>query len=138
MQDDSKLTKNLMQALKEQESEFKDLKDFLEPIKMTKYKDTFIDQGITSNYHLQGLDEVTLENMKIPLGHKLKIMKKVKSMQPPAPKEVPVKASAGMGTEFGGGSLLDGTYDEAANAKEFQEALNAWRGKDPDKEKKQV
>lgn len=45
---------------------------------MVKYKDTFIDNGVEDLEIILEMDEKHLESMSIPLGHKLKIMKKIK------------------------------------------------------------
>ena len=63
------------------------------------------------------------------------------SMKPPRPPvsraevsraeviQVPIGSAARSGQQSGGttGSLADGTYDESANAAEFQSAINEWR-----------
>ena len=46
-----------------------------------KYKDAFIDNGIEDLETILELDEKHLELMSIPLGHKLKIMKRIKEMR---------------------------------------------------------
>ena len=48
---------------------------------MVKYKDTFIDNGVEDLEIILELDEKHLETMSIPLGHKLKIMKKIKDLR---------------------------------------------------------
>lgn len=127
-------------ALKEQDQVYNELKDFLEPLKMTKYKEKFIDAGITNMYQIEEVTETDLETMKIPLGHKLKIMKKVREVhQKTHPVEKIIKVSEGIATEAPvTNSLLDGEFDEEANKREFQAALDEWRTggvKEDDKKK---
>lgn len=50
-------------------------------IGLTKYKDNFIDNGVEDLEIILELDEKHLEAMSIPLGHKLKIMKKIKDIR---------------------------------------------------------
>jgi hypothetical protein len=96
------------------------------------------------------MDDKHLEQMSVPLGHKLKILKRIKEVRvskgmyvPPsrqgarepvpkkeAPQVEPNTGSGGVATENQekqGGSLLDGTYDEEEQQRQFQEALKAWR-----------
>jgi hypothetical protein len=100
-----------------------------------KYKDLFIDNGIEDLETILEMDDKHLEQMSVPLGHKLKILKRIKEVRaskgmyvppsrqgardPPTKKETPQvepnAGSGGVGTENQekqGGSLLDGTYDE--------------------------
>ena len=46
-------------------------------IGLIKYKDTLIDNGVEDLEIILELDEHHLEAMSIPLGHKLKILKKI-------------------------------------------------------------
>lgn len=48
---------------------------------MLKYKDTFLDNGVEDMEIILEMDEKHLEQMSIPLGHKLKIMKRIKDMR---------------------------------------------------------
>ena len=102
--------------------------------------------------------------MGVPMGHKLKIVKRIKEIRkdkglyvPPSRQggqrehikvEVaePNANSGGVGTENQeqkktnqeGNSLLDGFYDEEEQARQFQEALKAWRnGGKKEEEKKE-
>ena len=47
-------------------------------MKLEKYADQFIDNGVEDLETIMELNEKHLEQMGIPLGHKLKIMKKIK------------------------------------------------------------
>ena len=48
---------------------------------MLKYKDTFLDNGVEDMEIILEMDEKHLEQMSIPLGHKLKIMKRIKDIR---------------------------------------------------------
>lgn len=71
-----------MKALKTQDESEQPLRKFLEPIKMEKYVDSFIENGIESVDDLKLIEEKHLEKMSIPLGHRLKIIKKIKETFP--------------------------------------------------------
>jgi hypothetical protein len=72
---------NLSNALKQQNSEFQEVDEFLTAINLAKYKDNFLDNGVEDLEIILELDEKHLEQMSIPLGHKLKIMKRIKDMR---------------------------------------------------------
>lgn len=55
--------------------------EFLNAINLNKYKDTFIDNGVEDLEIILELDEKHLEAMSIPLGHKLKILKRIKDLR---------------------------------------------------------
>lgn len=48
---------------------------------MLKYKDTFLDNGVEDLETILEMDEKHLEQMSVPLGHKLKIMKRIKDIR---------------------------------------------------------
>ena len=48
---------------------------------ISKYKDLFIDNGIEDLETILELDDKHLEQMYVPLGHKLKIMKRIKDIR---------------------------------------------------------
>lgn len=55
---------------------------FLDSIGMAgKYKEVFIDNGVEDLETVLELDDKHLEIMGVPLGHKLKIMKKIKEIR---------------------------------------------------------
>jgi hypothetical protein len=47
-------------------------------LKLEKYTDQFVDNGVEDMETILELNEKHLEQMGVPLGHKLKIMKKIK------------------------------------------------------------
>jgi hypothetical protein len=53
----------------------------LTDIALQKYKETFIDNGVEDLETILEMDEKHLEMMSIPLGHKLKIMKRIKDVR---------------------------------------------------------
>lgn len=46
-------------------------------MKLSKYEEWLRESGISSLDQLAETEESTLEELKIPLGHKLKLMKKI-------------------------------------------------------------
>jgi len=46
-----------------------------------KYKDLFIDNGIEDLETILEMDDKHLEQMSVPLGHKLKILKRIKEVR---------------------------------------------------------
>lgn len=48
---------------------------------MPKYVESFVENGIEDLEIILELDEKHLEQMSIPLGHKLKIMKRIKDLR---------------------------------------------------------
>ena len=58
-----------------------DIKDFLESIKLGKYYEKLLMNGIDDIETMLELEESHIEKMGIPLGHKLKMVKKIKEMR---------------------------------------------------------
>lgn len=59
----------------------KELSELLESLKLSKYCSLFSDNGIEDVQTLLEINEEYLSELGIPLGHKLKIMKKIKEVQ---------------------------------------------------------
>jgi hypothetical protein len=57
------------------------VKDFLESIKLDKYVEKFIQNGLEDQETILELNDEHIESMGIPLGHKLKILKKIKEVR---------------------------------------------------------
>ena len=57
------------------------MKEFLASIKLDKYKDKLIENGVEDLETILELKEEHIEQMGIPLGHKLKIIKRVKDIR---------------------------------------------------------
>lgn len=55
--------------------------EFLSSIKLEKYMDKMIDNGVEDRETILELEDTHVEQMGIPLGHKLKIMKKIKDLR---------------------------------------------------------
>ncbi|CAI2367554.1 unnamed protein product [Moneuplotes crassus] len=127
---------NFNKALNDQNNDYKEVDSFLGEIKMEKYKDVFIDNGIEDRETIMELKEEHLEQMNLPLGHKLKIMKRIKDInkkknvareQVRKQEEIKTSMAASTSSQQNSSNLLDGVYDEEENKKEFQQALEAWR-----------
>lgn len=125
---------NFRKALVQQNDEYHEVDQFLTDIKMEKYKETFVENGIEDKETILELNESHLEQMGLPLGHKLKIMKKIKEFKKKEPSVIAPtqvnptqKVSAAASTTQSSDNLLDGEYNEEENKKEFQAALLAWR-----------
>lgn len=85
------------------EVDFKELDDFLDSVKLKdKYKHVFIENGIEDLETILELNDEHLQIMKIPLGHKLKILKKIKehssSSTSSASPQKPIKSAMKSGT----------------------------------------
>ena len=70
--------------------------------------------------------------MGIPLGHKLKIIKRIKDIrhsQNQSTASISREGTTGAQQQSAnkGSSLKDGTFDEGQSHNQFLEALNAWR-----------
>ena len=72
---------NLSKALQSQQEETKELDEFLTSINLQKYKDQFLDDGIEDMETILELADTHLESMRIPLGHRLKMQKKIKELR---------------------------------------------------------
>jgi hypothetical protein len=53
----------------------------LSELGLEKYKDRFIENGIEDEETILELNDLHLDGLKIPLGHKLKILKRVKTIR---------------------------------------------------------
>lgn len=62
---------------------------------LVKYKETFIDNGIEDLEIILELDDKHLESLSIPLGHKLKIMKRIKEIRKDKGLSVPESRQGG-------------------------------------------
>lgn len=71
----------MISAVKYQNEEYAEVKDFLSSIKLEKYFDKMIDNGIEDLETIMELQDDHVEQMGVPLGHKLKIIKKIKDLR---------------------------------------------------------
>lgn len=53
----------------------------METVKLEKYADKFLENGVEDLETVLELQDQHLEQMGVPLGHKLKIMKRIKDMR---------------------------------------------------------
>lgn len=77
--------------------------DFLDSVKLKdKYRHVFIENGIEDLETILELNDEHLQIMKIPLGHKLKILKKIKEHSTSASSQAsstkPIKSAMKTGT----------------------------------------
>jgi hypothetical protein len=55
--------------------------EFLKSINLDKYSDRFAENGIEDEETILELNDTHLDGLKIPLGHKLKILKRIKTIR---------------------------------------------------------
>lgn len=58
-----------------------EVKEFLQAIKLEKYEQKLIDNGVEDLETILELRDEHIEQIGIPLGHKLKIMKRIKDLR---------------------------------------------------------
>lgn len=80
---------NLNKALQQQSNAYEEVETFLSDLKMSKYLEPFLDNGVEDLETVLELDEKHLEQMGIALGHKLKILKRIKDIRKEKGMEVP-------------------------------------------------
>ena len=68
---------NLQKAMAAQEQLISPVTDFLGP-QLLKYKDVFIENGFDDLTSILEIQDEHLKEMNVPLGHKLKILKRVR------------------------------------------------------------
>ena len=59
----------------------KEVRNFLIDIKLEKYYDKFMSSGVEDMETVLEMKDKHIEQMGIPLGHKLKIIKKIKDLR---------------------------------------------------------
>ena len=122
---------NLNKALDKQKEKFVEVDEFLTTLAMDKYKETFIENGIEDLETILELEDEHFQSMSIPLGHKLKMLKRIKELKPTAPPPVLQKPSAGgkvgnIGEKNQPGALFQGKLDEGDAHNEFLQAREEW------------
>ena len=74
-----------MKALKEQNeaasSGHTEVDVFLESVGLPKYREVFLDNGVEDLETILELDDKHLELMSVPMGHKLKLLKRIKEVR---------------------------------------------------------
>lgn len=61
--------------------DFPEVDSFLSSIALGKYKDRFIENGIEDQETILELNDEHLDALSVPLGHKLKILKRIKILR---------------------------------------------------------
>jgi len=61
--------------------DYHEVQTFLNSIALIKYKDRFIENGIEDEETILELNDEHLDALTIPLGHKLKMLKRIKMMR---------------------------------------------------------
>lgn len=61
--------------------EYGEIVQFLSSIGLDKYKDRFIENGIEDEETILELNDEHLDALTIPLGHKLKMLKRIKMVR---------------------------------------------------------
>lgn len=72
------------------------MEKFLASVNLQKYTSTFLDNGVDDLEIILELDDKHLEQMSIPLGHKLKLMKRIKDMRRDRGMTVPESRQGGV------------------------------------------
>lgn len=62
-------------------SEYPEVDEFLTSINLAKYKDRFLENGIEDEETILELNDAHLDAVGIPLGYKLKILKRIKMIR---------------------------------------------------------
>jgi len=147
---------NLQAALQQQSRLALEVEAFLAGLGLDRYVSLFMEHGFDCMEVVQEMEESHMRDIGMATGHALKLRKRLAELNPaptpsPAPAPAPVAAatqsgslsstaqkrvsfgcteeakvrSPGSGT--GGGSLLDGHFDEEEAKASFQDAVRAWR-----------
>ena len=64
-----------------EEEKTSEVQSFLGGVKLEKYADKFLENGVEDLETVLELKDQHLEQMGVPLGHKLKIIKRIKDMR---------------------------------------------------------
>jgi hypothetical protein len=147
---------NLQAAMQQHSKEGLEVEAFLASLGLDRYVSLFMEHGFDCIEVVQEMEESHMRDIGMAAGHALKLRKRLAELKPapapqPAPRAAPpavaTGASAGAtqkrvsfgdteqapppcsgtATGDGGGSLLDGHYDEEEQTRGFQEAIRAWR-----------
>lgn len=71
------------------------METFLASVNLSKYHNVFVENGVDDLEIILELDDKHLEQMNIPLGHKLKLMKRIKDMRRDRGMSVPESRQGG-------------------------------------------
>jgi hypothetical protein len=81
MEENKAANDNIKKALSQQAETSNEVKEFLKSCGMDKYSEILLSNGIDDMEILLELTEDHLANLSIPLGHRLKIMKKIREIR---------------------------------------------------------
>lgn len=90
----SKITSNITMAMKLQSEENQEVAGFLSTIGLQKYIEKFIDNGVEDLETILELQDQHISQMGIPLGHKLKIIKRIKEVRQERGLSVPASSQS--------------------------------------------
>lgn len=62
-------------------SQYPEVDEFLVSINLDKYKDRFLENGIEDQETILELNDAHLDAIGVPLGYKLKILKRIKTLR---------------------------------------------------------
>lgn len=134
----------LAQAHAQDTQSAQEVVDFLEGLGLSRYRSLFAEHGFDDMESVLEIRESHMDAMGIAMGHKLKIGKRIRELKPPPTPPQPrgarssarraqfssspaAEASPAKSPGTTGPSLLDGAYDEEAEAASFRAAVMAWR-----------
>jgi len=109
------------------------VKAFLESCGLEKHYETLVANGVEEMEIMLELTEEHLANLGLPLGHRIKLLKRIRdakaSSQPSGDLEALPAPSQAVDTETAaeGGALLQGEYNEAESYALFKDALDQFR-----------
>jgi len=144
---------NLQAALHRQSRESMEVEAFLAGLGLDRYVSLFLEHGFDCMEVVKEMQESHMRDIGMATGHVIKLRKRLAELTPaPAPPAAPAEAqsgslsgtqkrvsfgsaeqaperppSGGTATAVGGGSLLNGHFDEDESKSSFQEAVRAWR-----------
>jgi len=138
----SKVSSNLAQKIAQDQGSAREVAEFLEGLGLSRYCSLFTEHGFDDMESVLEMQDPHMDAMGIAMGHKLKIAKRIRELKPPPTPPQPRSARSSMrraqfspsaptvaepAPATAGGSLLDGVYDEEAEAAGFAAAVMAWR-----------
>jgi len=122
-----KIGANFAKAMvKEVKQDYLELENFLKSINLERHKDLFIANGFEDLDSILELKDEHFQFMQLPLGHKLKILKRVRELKKEVPLDTEQKTSEAQITTEENKGLIDGTFNEEESHKEFLKAREAW------------
>eukprot|EP00826_Nyctotherus_ovalis_P001517 TRINITY_DN10244_c0_g4_i1.p1 TRINITY_DN10244_c0_g4~~TRINITY_DN10244_c0_g4_i1.p1 ORF type:complete len:269 (+),score=90.87 TRINITY_DN10244_c0_g4_i1:590-1396(+) len=122
--------------MSEAKQDYPEVDAFLQSISLERHKDLFIANGFEDLDSILELRDEHFQFMQVPLGHKLKILKRVKELRKDSPESVPAgeQKHSDLGqenkeeanTEKSVSNASGGLIDEDESHKEFLKAREAW------------